>query len=298
MDIELLTGRIRFEGTYYLRRSTDALVNGALGPSAGVTSQFINIGSVQNKGWEGALDVRLIDSRAVSVALSANGSTNSNTLLSLAPGVTVNAYPQLWSQVPGYPLYGWWDRPLLGYNDANHNGIIEPGEVQVAATSQFIGPTTPTRQLTLGGTVTLVGGVVSISTLLDHRGGYVETVGSLLYGCLFVNNCQAVNDPKTPLEDQARAVAAIGFNTAPYTVSGAFWRWRELSLTANLPARTARLVGARNGSVTVSGRNLALWTKFPGVDPEGTINPGTNYGSESLSAPPSRYWLLRVNLGY
>jgi len=298
MDVELLTGRVRFEGTYYLRRSTDALVNGALGPSAGVTSQFINIGSVQNKGWEGALDVRLIDSRAVSVALSANGSTNSNTLLSLAPGVTVNAYPQLWSQVPGYPLYGWWDRPLLGYNDANHNGIIEPGEVQVAATSQFMGPTTPTRQLTLGGTVTLLGGVVSISTLLDHRGGYVEPVYSLFFGCLFAFNCEAVNNPKAPLEDQARAVAARGSNTGAYTVSGAFWRWRELSVTANLPARTTRLVGARNASVTVSGRNLALWTKFPGVDPEGTINPGTNNSGESLSAPPSRYWLLRVNLGY
>ena len=298
MDIELLAGRVRFEGTYYLRRSTDALVNGALGPSAGVTSQFINIGSVQNLGWEGALDVRLVDSRAVTVALSANGSINHNTLLSLAPGVTVNAQPQLWSQVPGYPLYGWWARPLLGFNDANHDGIIEPGEVQVAATSQFMGPTTATRQLTLGGTVTLLGGVLGISTLLDHRGGYVEPVYDLVYGCLLVRNCQAVNDPKASLEDQARAVAATGFNTGPYTVSGAFWRWRELSLTANLPARTARLVGARSGSVTVSGRNLALWTKFPGVDPEGTINPGTNLSGESLSAPPSRYWLLRVNLGY
>jgi TonB-linked SusC/RagA family outer membrane protein len=298
MDLEFFTGRVRFEGTYYLRRSTDALVNGALGPSAGVTSQFINIGSVQNRGWEGAVDVRLIESPTVTVAVSANGSINSNTLLSLAPGVSVNAQPQLWSQVPGYPLYGWWDRPILGFNDANHDGIIEPGEVQIAATPQFMGPTTPTRQLTLGGTVTLLGRVLSISTLLDHRGGYVEPVYSLIYGCLFANNCQAVNDPKTPLEDQARAVAAIGFNTGPYTVSGAFWRWRELSMTANLPARTARLVGARNVSVTVSGRNLALWTRFPGVDPEGTINPGTNLSGESLSAPASRYWLLRVNLGY
>src|SRR5438034_1301608 len=102
MDVELLGGRVRFEGTYYLRRSTDALVNGALGPSAGVTSQFINIGSVQKLGWEGAQDDRLVDSRAVTVALSANGSINHNTLLSLAPGVTVNAQPQLWSQVPGY----------------------------------------------------------------------------------------------------------------------------------------------------------------------------------------------------
>ena len=107
-----------------------------------------------------------------------------------------------------------------------------------------------------------------------------------------------MNDPATPLEDQARAVAALGFNTGPYVVSGAFWRWRELSVTANLPAGAARTLGARSLSLTVSGRNLALWSAFPGVDPEGDINPGSDSSAESLSAPPARYWLVRLNFGY
>ena len=107
-----------------------------------------------------------------------------------------------------------------------------------------------------------------------------------------------MNDPATPLEDQARAVAALGFNTGPYTVSGAFWRWRELSVTATLPAGAARTLGARSLSLTVSGRNLALWSAFPGVDPEGDINPGSDNTAESLSAPPARYWLVRLNFGY
>jgi len=298
LDAEVFGSRVRLEGTYYHRLSHDALVNGTLGPSTGVTGQFINIGSVLNTGWEGALEVRVIDSRTMTLSLTANGSTNSNKLLSIGPGVTVGTQRQGPSQVPGYPLYGWWDRPLLGFNDTNHDGIIEPGEVQVAATSQFMGSTIPTRQLTLGGSAAVLGGVLTISTLLDHRGGFVEPVNSLIYGCLFLSNCRAVNDPTAPLEDQARAVAAMGFNTGPYVVSGAFWRWRELSVTARLPARTARIIGARSMSVTVSGRNLALWTKFPGVDPEGSFNPGTDVSGESLSAPPSRYLLLRVNLGY
>jgi TonB-linked SusC/RagA family outer membrane protein len=297
-DLELFNGRVRLEGTYYHRRSSDALFNATLGPSAGIANQWINLGSVQNQGWEGALDLRVLNSRAVTLDLRANGSINTNKLLSLAPGVTVGVQRQLWSQVVGYPLYGWWDRPLLGFSDANGDGIIEPGEVQVADTAEFIGSTIPTRQLTLGGTIGLFGGLLSITSLMDHRGGYVEPAYSLIYGCLFAANCRAVNDPATPLADQARAVAAIGFNTAPFTVSGAYWRWRELSVTANLPARAAHAVGARALSLTLSGRNLAVWTKFPGVDPEGTINPGSDFSGESLSAPSPRYWLVRVNLGY
>jgi TonB-linked SusC/RagA family outer membrane protein len=298
LDLELLRGRVQVEGTYYHRRSSDALLNATLGPSAGVASQFINLGSVQNKGWEGALSLRLIESRALSFELQANGSINSNKLLSLAPGVTVGTERRFNSQVVGYPLFGWWDRPLLGFSDANHNGIIEPGEVQVSDTTQFLGSTIPTRQLTLGGTVTLLGGRFAVSTLVDHRGGYVVPAYSFFRGCLQARNCQAVNDPATPLEDQARAVAALGGSTGPYTVSGAFWRWRELSVTATLPAGAARTFGARSLSLTVSGRNLALWSGFPGVDPEGNGAPGTDGAFESLSAPPARYWLVRLNFGY
>ncbi len=45
-------------------------------------------------------------------------------------------------------------------------------------------------------------------------------------------------------------------------------RLRELSLTYRAPAGWADRVGASNLSFTVSGRNLALWTRFPGTDPE------------------------------
>jgi TonB-dependent starch-binding outer membrane protein SusC len=45
-------------------------------------------------------------------------------------------------------------------------------------------------------------------------------------------------------------------------------RLREMSLTYRLPLEMAERVGASNLSITAAGRNLALWTKFPGTDPE------------------------------
>jgi hypothetical protein len=49
---------------------------------------------------------------------------------------------------------------------------------------------------------------------------------------------------------------------------GDFVRWRELSLTYNTSAAIAQRLGARDMSITVAARNLMLWTKYTGVDPE------------------------------
>ena len=50
--------------------------------------------------------------------------------------------------------------------------------------------------------------------------------------------------------------------------NGKFLRFRELSLTYNVPARYAEKLGLRYLSLTAAGRNLALWTPYSGVDPE------------------------------
>jgi TonB-linked SusC/RagA family outer membrane protein len=51
--------------------------------------------------------------------------------------------------------------------------------------------------------------------------------------------------------------------------NGAFLRWRELSLTYNLPMRwTQQRFGLRDVSIRGSIRNVALLTKYHGIDPE------------------------------
>jgi len=61
--------------------------------------------------------------------------------------------------------------------------------------------------------------------------------------------------------------------------SGDFIRWREISLTYDTPASIAGRVGARSLALTFSARNVALWTKYTGVDPEvNAIGPGANQG--------------------
>ncbi len=60
-----------------------------------------------------------------------------------------------------------------------------------------------------------------------------------------------------------------------------FVRWRELSLTYKLPGTFIDRLGFRNASFSIAGKNIALFTKYDGVDPE--IN-FVGRGSSALNA--------------
>jgi TonB-dependent starch-binding outer membrane protein SusC len=88
---------------------------------------------------------------------------------------------------------------------------------------------------------------------------------------------------------------------------GDFLRWRELSVTYSAPQRLAAKAGASDMRITFAARNFALWTKYPGVDPEVNLlgrNTGggtDNNFAESIDAfgyPIPRMFSLNVRLGY
>jgi TonB-dependent starch-binding outer membrane protein SusC len=77
---------------------------------------------------------------------------------------------------------------------------------------------------------------------------------------------------------QQRLAAAMDWATkyaslTPYqglneVSDGDFVRFRELSITYTAPRSITQRFGGRDMSVTLTGRNLLLWTKYQGVDPE------------------------------
>jgi TonB-dependent starch-binding outer membrane protein SusC len=86
-----------------------------------------------------------------------------------------------------------------------------------------------------------------------------------------------------------------------------FIRWRELSLTYNAPATLANRIGADRLSLTASGRNLHLWTKFPGIDPEisqdarsglGGIDNNFQDGTVAWGHPIPRRYTFSVQVGF
>jgi hypothetical protein len=75
---------------------------------------------------------------------------------------------------------------------------------------------------------------------------------------------------------------------------------RELQLGFNLPQQILKNGPFKGATLSFVGRNLALWTKVPHIDPEvmsftgGTALPGI----ENMSIPSSRSYGINLNLKF
>ncbi|HEV8599603.1 MAG TPA: SusC/RagA family TonB-linked outer membrane protein, partial [Gemmatimonadales bacterium] len=276
-DVSLFRDRINVDFTYFHKETTDALIARVLAPSLGVTNfRFENLGSVSNQGFELTLNARVIDHRDVSWDAVFAGSTIKNRLDELGFDASGKPIPPVISGVQrhtvGRPLGAFFDRPILSFDDANDNGIIELSEVVMGDTAVYIGSSQPTRQFSLSQILTLFRGKLRLLAQLDYQGGFRQQNLTEEFRCNATgNNCQAMHDPNTPLDLQARAVARRfhGSQTAfGYIEDGEFMKLRELALTYTLPDRWANALMAQRANITIAGRNLHTWTGYTGVDPE------------------------------
>ena len=304
LDGDIFQGRAHVELTYYHKKTTDALVQRLLPPSYGASnSRFENLGSVLNQGVEGLLSANVTVGPAVSVDASLSASYNVNRLISLGANVQPIVLGAI-RHVPGYPLFGYWDRPIVSFKDANSNGIIEASEVTVGDTAVFLGSSIPTTNVSLNAGVGLWRDHIRIAGQLEYRGGFKANDFTDYFRCTSsaANNCRAINDRTAPLADQAAAVAgrtlAYGRTAAGYIVDGSLLAVRELSVTYNAPDAWARVFRGNRLSVTATARNLVKWTNYPGIDPEVNGNGQSDQAIDFLSAPPLKTFTFRFNVGF
>ncbi len=318
MDVTGWGDRVSLELTGYSKTTRDALVNVNLSGDVCCYTYQENIGEVRNAGAEGSATIGLLRNRSITWDAAANVSVNHNRLISLAPGVVpqkVFGNGNQYRQAPGYPLYGIWE-PRISYTDANHDGIIESSEVTLPDSASYIGASLPTREASISTHLGLWGGAVTVGGLADYRGGY-RIANAVAWQADNVGNSRAANDPTAPLWLQARAVANVAnggyvyFNSSD-AEDGAFVRIREVSVTYAVPHAVARHLRVQSVSVTGAVRNLALWTRYTGVDPEVTnasasnIQPNPSGGYvvnndvrlDNGVVPLARYWVLRLNVGF
>ena len=148
-DVGFLDERIGAEVTHYQKRTDDLLIAVPLPPSLGLTTtQFQNLGSVSNKGWEYVINTRVVDMPRVGFDFTITGSTNNNKLLTLGflptgdpvPPIVVNTQQQ---HRVGVPLGSYFQKSYT-FNDTNGDGIIARSEITLSDTSVYLGNPLPT----------------------------------------------------------------------------------------------------------------------------------------------------------
>jgi TonB-linked SusC/RagA family outer membrane protein len=307
-EAKLFDNRYSLDVTYYTKKTDDAIISAIVPPSlGGPTNQRTNLGSVKNWGWEAMLSAQILDKRNFAWDMALNASTNSNKLVSLGGvppqiGVTTRA-------VEGSPLFGLWARAITGWQDKNGDGILtynadeNLNEVFVADSVTFRGYSQPRHVLTLTNGLDLFNRRLRVQTMFDYRGGHLWYNNTERIRCVSRQNCNGLQNPEASFEEQAMVVATRNHPSRTldgFFQEGDFLRLRELTLQYSLsPDMAQRLFRSRGVSFVLTGRNVARWTDYRGVDPEndynlttGADNPGGDF--QTIGIPS--YYILRVNI--
>jgi Outer membrane receptor proteins, mostly Fe transport len=333
-DATALQGRAGIEFTYYHKKTVDAILDKVIAPSSGQSgTQPINIGGLLNKGIEITLRGTPIRLPNVSLDLTGQYSTNDNSVTELGiPGqYYVVAGTFLRHQV-GYPAFGWFEKRVVsdsinrtpGPNFGKITNIMcsdtipgsggkEGGAPRPCAgldgkygTSDdapavYLGRSVPPREMSFSGTLTLFNRF-HIFSMVDVKNGAKKLDGNTRVRCGIFGRCQEnFLDTFAADVDSIRAAEAnsssnlVDFLVAPSN----FARWRELTLTFDVPDRFAQKVGANRATLAVSGRNLGMTTGYQGFEPEAMFLGGTRGGNaawEQTTLPQLRTWIFSLNL--
>lgn len=298
-DLGLFDDRLGIDFTYYDKKSRDALIARRLAPSLGLTAtRMENVGVVSNRGVEAALNANLLDLPTARWNARFSVSTNRNRLEEMAgsdPIIFGLAGGQ--RHVEGYPLGSYWIESYT-WEDPDGDGLLRLGDVTPGDEAEYSGTPFPTRNISFGSDVTLFD-FMRVSALLEHQGGHTLWSGTDEWQCVFLL-CRDLNDPNTSLERQARAIGTYAYLTWwGYLEKADFTKLREVAVTFTAPGNLAQRWRMNDLSLTLSGRNLATWTNYTGIDPEVNFAGQSNFSTADFqSQPPIRQWTARVNVNF
>jgi len=316
-DAGLIDDRMGIDFTFYHKTTDDMLQSILVPASTGfTTSRLANLGSVLNRGFEISLFGTLVRRRSVEWDTRLNLSTNHNELTSfgIADRTTDTPSGQAYGSVQqhriGYPLGGYWVTPPV--RDANGVAVLNASGAAIYYTGdtsrRYVGPSTPTREVGFSNTFTFLRRF-SVYALLDYKGGGYLFNQQERSRCQAANdNCSRVNDPRARFPQNSAdsalfkelAVYRNTTNVSPEWIQRSdFVKLRELSLSVDIPERLVARAGASSARLTLSGRNLKVWTKYEGVDPEVNSYGGRNFVRvDAYAAPMMQRLTAAVTLGF
>ena len=265
-------GRVGLDFSYYSQRTLDALVPATLDPSLGFQgSQLLNIGTIDNKGIEVALDTEPVRTRDLSWQLSLGLSTNKSEVVDLGGAAPIQIGGRIWAR-EGYPLASYFDVQVT-----NPDEIAEPVYAMDSdptfGRNVFIGPVFPELNWTISSALR-IGDNLQISARGEFKGGQVmfsrtaeaNTQRNTWPACYDIQQRMAAGDLSdvTALQ-RSRCKARPDRGTL--TTRADFFRLRSLAVSYDLPES---LVPASLSSlaVHVAATNLFKITDYWGLDPE------------------------------
>jgi len=303
-ELGLFEGHAGLEATYYNRLVSDLLFFRPLATSTGFSRQFYPIGSMSNKGVELALNTTNVQRPNFGWTSTVTYTKNKNIVesLSIQDFQSAGGYPnRIRTGEPAGIFYGSY----AARNCATGALLLDSlGRYRRSNQTVDLGATAAQRQAISGGTCNdslnavigdpnpawmgsflnefTLGKKLRVRALLDGVfGNDIMNLSTRAQNAGIASNSKDYERELLPYGDPRKI--APGFNARAQGIfeywveDGSFVKLREVSASYTLTAPAIRRVFRDGIDLTVSGRNLWVWTKYSGYDPEINLF-GTNAG--------------------
>ena len=306
LDVSFLDDRIGFTVDVYKKDTKDLLSEKTLPLSSGYPSIITNLGGIQNKGVELAVNARVIDHGDFKWNLSANFTANRNKVTDIDGGVTNERF------ITTYTLLKV-GQPLGLFKTYLFDGIYQTGETIIPGSDGRIGGT-KVKDYNGDGVITSADQVITgnpnpkfiygLSTNLSYKNFDLSVFVSGTYGNDIYNVSRAsfenplgqrnllagVADHWTADNPNNEYASPLQGGRLPITdrfvENGSYLRCKNITLGYRLPA----IKGINSARIYVSTNNLFTITKYTGYDPEVNTYAGSNtaIGVDNLVYPAAR----------
>jgi TonB-linked SusC/RagA family outer membrane protein len=327
-DFRFLNGRIGLDLAYYDIVSRNQILRIPLTITSGYSAATLNAGKIRNWGYEATLNlVPVRANNGFQWDIDVNFSANRSEVLELAEGidnyVMGNRYLTVEARVGERmgSMYGIGYRRVEDRNSPFFGEIINDsrGRPIPVPERQLLGNYNPDWLMGVYNTFTFKG--LTAGFLFDIRHGgvvysHTQTVGR--EGGMLIETLEGradgydlslpgngvispgvIQQPDGSFAPNTIKLTAREWHTAitngrrihePMTYDASFVKLRELKIGYTIPNRIMGSLPFRDINVSIVGRNLALWTKVPHIDPETASVAGDDIipGVESVAIPSTR----------
>jgi len=310
-DLRFLNNRLGLDLAYYRSKSIGQIVSVPVAYASGYDHIILNAGIISNNGFEAQLTASPVEGKGFNWDVLINFTQNKNMVEDLPEGVplldfeTTGVSSTRSVAIKGQPYGVLYGSRFLRNNEGKVL-VGNNGYPLVDVLPGIVGDPNPDFLMGIRNTFSYKG--LELTFLIDVRQG-----GDVYNGTKNVMNSLGTGK-QTENREEDFVFQGINANTGqPNTVKvkrnqayysaqgglaglseaatedGSFIRLRELALTWSLPSAWLNKGPVKSIQTGISSRNLFLWTKYSGIDPETNLSGVSNsLGRDYFNMPNTR----------
>ena len=290
IDAALLQDRLAIKVTHFRQKTTDAIITRFLAPSSGFRGeQFVNVGELQNNGWEFEVNADLVRTSGLNWSVDLSHTTQNPLVTSMGglPPLFVSGSRGFFKE--GYAPGSYYG-PIVQSAQRDANGTTVPGSMVIkpgdlSGDRSYLGSPQARNTQHLSTNLELFGGIIRFYTLFERRGDVTKTnepasqkvtQGGDISGTWHWAFRQERLTAEQQVALEESSTRGSEFRRFVFAEDGSFIRWREVNVSFRIPESAVQRVLRAGSSATLSvgARNLYVWSDFSGIDPESAIRSG------------------------